>query len=155
MPVSELFKNALSKARALCASREYCISEILTKLRHWGLGDEECENIIELLKQDNFINEERYALGFVADKFKYNKWGKLKIASQLMAKNIPGDMIRKALDTIDNEIYKNTLSDLISAHRRLVKARNHYDLKAKLLRYGLSKGFESSLLYDLLNDLEQ
>ena len=45
-----------------------------------------------------------------------------------------------------------TLSNLISAHRRSVKAKNQYDLKAKLLRYGLSKGFESSLLYDLLND---
>jgi SOS response regulatory protein OraA/RecX len=43
---------------------------------------------------------------------------------------------------------------MIFIHRKSVKAKNNYDLKAKLLRYGLSKGFESSILYDILNDFE-
>jgi regulatory protein len=94
-------------------------------------------------------------MAFVKDKFNYNKWGKIKIALHLKAKNIPGDIIGKAFDTIDNDLYLKTLSDLISVHRRSVKSKHPYDLKAKLLRYGLSKGFESSLLYDILNDIEE
>jgi len=39
-------------------------------------------------------------------------------------------------------------------HRKSIKAKNQFDLRGKLLRYGLSKGFESSLLYDILNDME-
>ena len=69
-------------------------------------------------------------------------------------KTFPDEIIKKALDSIDNETYKQTLVNLLSVHRRSVKAKNQYDLKAKLLRYGLSKGFESSLLYDLLNESE-
>jgi regulatory protein len=107
-----------------------------------------------MLKDENFINEERYSTAFVKDKFNYNKWGKVKIAAHLRTKNIPGEIIKTSLDTIDKELYKNTLKDLISHHRRSVKYKNNYDLKSKLLRYGLSKGFESNLLYDILNDIE-
>ncbi len=151
MPDNELFKASVNKAMALCARREYCISEVMTKLQSWGTDDADNARIIELLKKDNFINEERYATGFVKDKFNYNKWGKIKITAHLRAKNIPAGLIKTALDTIDNEHYIKTLNNLLSTHRRSVKAKNQYDLKAKLLRYGLSKGFESSLLYDLLN----
>jgi regulatory protein len=154
MPYKELFKASVNKAMALCSRREYCISEVMDKLHSWGTDAADNERIIELLKKENFINEERYAFGFVKDKFNYNKWGKLKITAHLRAKNIPGDLIKQALDSIDNETYNKTINDLLSAHRRSVKAKNQYELKAKLLRYGLSKGFESSILYDLLNTFE-
>ena len=45
------------------------------------MDDKDSAGIIELLKMDNFINEKRYALGFVKDKFNYNKWGKMKISA--------------------------------------------------------------------------
>jgi len=66
---------------------------------------------------------------------------------------VPQDIISSALDSIDNDLYIKLLRELIEAHRKSVKAKNQYDLKAKLLRYGFSKGFESNLLYDILNDL--
>lgn len=155
MADNSLYKSGLNKAMALCARREYCSGEILAKLESWEIGIEDCGKIIESLKKENFINEERYALGFVKDKFNYNKWGKLKIAAHLKAKNIPSGLIDEALKTMDNEKYRQMLSNLLTAHRRSVKAKNQYDLKAKMMRYGLSKGFESSLLYDLLNEMEE
>jgi regulatory protein len=153
MSEDALFKTALRKAMDLCAHHEYCCSEMLEKLRSWGIHSIDNENIIDLLLSENFINEARYSQAFVKDKFNFNKWGKVKIAAHLRAKSIPGDIIKKSLDTLDNVLYTKTLTDLISSHRRSVKAKNQYDLKAKLLRYGLSKGYESSLLYDILNDI--
>jgi len=150
MADNELFKTALNKAMALCAGREYSAGEIVSKLKLWGLEANECGRIIQLLKNEGFINEERYALAFVRDKFRYNKWGKVKLSAHLRSKNISDDVIRMALDSIDDETYRNTIENIISAHRRTVRAKNQYDLKAKLLRYGLSKGFESNLLYDML-----
>jgi regulatory protein len=121
----------------------------------WGVENNDDEKIIGILINENFINELRYATAFVRDKFKYNKWGKVKIAAQLRVKKLPSDIISSALDSIDKEQYIKLMRGLIEGHRRTVKAKNQYDLKAKLLRYGLSKGFESSLLYDILNDLEE
>lgn len=149
-----LLKTALSKAMDQCSRREFCSNDIRIKLQLWGIGNNDSEKIISILISDNFINELRFATAFVRDKFKYNKWGKVKIAAHLRTKNIPSDIIRTSLDSIDNETYTEMLKSLIANHKRSVKAKNQYDLKAKLLRYGLSKGFESSLLYELLNDLE-
>jgi regulatory protein len=155
MSEDTLFKTALTRAMRLCSQSEYCTGDIRNKLHSWGVSENDIEKIVILLLEDKFINEERFTRAFVKDKFTMNKWGKIKISSHLKAKNIPGDIIRAALDTIDNDLYKKILSDMISNHRRIVKAKNQYDLKAKLLRYGLSRGFESNLLYDLLNDIAE
>jgi len=155
MADKELFTMVLNKAMSQCSQREYCLEDISGKLALWGIENDDSEKILEILIKENFINEKRYASAFVRDKFKYNKWGKVKIAAHLKAKNIPGDIIRLALDNIDNEQYIKFIRELINGHRRTIKAKNQYDLKAKLLRYGLSKGFESSLLFEILNDPEE
>jgi len=148
-----LYKSALDKAMAHCSRREFCCDDIRSKLSLWGVENNDAGKIIGTLIRENFINESRYAEAFVRDKFKYNKWGKAKIAAHLNSKKLPSDIIKTALDSIDNEQYIKLLRGLIEGHRKTVKAKNQYDLKAKLLRYGLSKGFESSLLYDMLNEM--
>jgi len=155
MGESAIYKTALNKAMAQCSRREYCCSDIRNKLISWNTGENDIDKIITVLLNENFINEQRFANAFVKDKFNYNKWGKIKISAHLKAKKIPGDIIKSALNSIDYDYYTKNLKDLISAHRKSVKAKNQYELKAKLLRYGLSKGFESNLLYDLLNETEE
>lgn len=155
MSEKALFKIALEKAMAKCSRREYCSDDIRNKLSLWGVENNNIGKILRILISDNFINEPRYATAFVKDKFKYNKWGKVKISAHLRGKKVPQDIISSALDSIDNDLYIKLLRELIEAHRKSVKAKNQYDLKAKLLRYGLSKGFESSLVYDILNEIEE
>jgi regulatory protein len=154
MAEENLYNACLRKAMAVCAKREYCRSDILHKLQSWQLPVKDIDSILERLVSDKFIDENRYAHAFVKDKFRYNKWGKIKISSALRLKNIPGDVINRALESIDDEAYINAVKTLIMTHRKSVTAKNQYDLKGKLLRYGLSKGFESHILYDILNDLE-
>jgi len=154
MAENSLYKTALSKAMNQCSKREHCISEMETKLEAWGLPEIDCRKIIHTLISENFINEERYAMAFVKDKFTYNRWGKVKISAHLRAKRIAPEQINIALASIDNDLYINAIKTIIHSHRRMVKAKNQYEMKAKLLRFGLSRGFESHLLYDLLNDLD-
>jgi regulatory protein len=155
MSENTLFKTALNKAMAECSRREFCSEDIRKKLVEWGVENNDAEKIIGVLIREKFIDESRYASAFVRDKFKYNKWGKVKIAAHLRAKKLSSDLIKSALDSIEDELYNRFLRELIESHRRSVKAKNKFDLKAKLLRYGLSKGFESNLLYDILNEIEE
>jgi regulatory protein len=151
---NELYNTALKRAMSLCAGREICLSDIKQKLNGWGVEDGDKQKIINRLINDKFIDERRYALAFVKDKFKYNKWGKIKLSAALRMKNIADETIREALDSIDEEIYRAALKSIITNRRKTLKSRSLYDLKGKLLRYGLSKGFESHLIYDLLNEDE-
>ena len=155
MTENTLYRTALSKAMSQCSRRELCCSEVESRLETWGLQKSDCQKIIDILIKENFINEERYAHAFVKDKFNHNRWGRIKIAAHLRAKSIPSEIIRSALSSIDPESYRNIMKALIDGHKRSVKARNSYEMNAKLLRFGLSRGFESSLLYDILNELDE
>ena len=155
MTENSLVKTALNKAMALCASREYSSEDIRLKLYSWGLDASGAISVISTLIKENFINDKRYAEAFVKDKYKQNKWGKVKIAAHLRLKNIPSEIIESALATIDDGQYRQTIRDILTSHRRFIKAKNQFDLKGKLLRFGLSKGIESHILYDILNEMEE
>lgn len=153
MGENERYKSSLAKAMALCSKREYCTEDIRGKLRSWSVDSNETEKILNTLLKENFLNEVRFCEAFTRDKFRYNKWGKIKIAVHLKAKKIPYENIKAALELIDNELYISTLKELLFQKRKIITAKNQYELKGKLLRFGLSKGFESSLLYDILNEI--
>lgn len=153
-PETDTIKTALGKAMALCAKSELCRRDIGLKLESWGLGSTEAESVINTLVRENFINNQRYAESFVRDKYRHNKWGKVKIAAHLRSKNIEPEMILNALSLLDDDQYRQMITDTLNSHRKFIKAKNQYDLKGKLLRFGLSKGFESQILYDILNELD-
>lgn len=152
MERQELIKSALNKAMYLCSKREYCREEIRQKLVSWDVSNSDSEKILDSLVAERFIDESRYANAFTRDKFKYNKWGKVKIASQLKLKRIPKDIISESLGGIDHDAYVLLLKDLLTAQKKRIKANSEYELKGKLLRFALSKGFESSLVYEILWD---
>jgi regulatory protein len=154
MTENDIVKTALKKAMALCASREYSSEEIRLKLYSWGLDASGAESVISTLINENFVNDKRYAEAFVKDKYNQNKWGKVKIAAHLRAKRIASELIESSLAAIDDGQYRKTIRDILTSHRRHIKAKNQFDLKGKLLRFGLSKGFESHILYDILNEME-
>lgn len=154
MTENSLVKTALNRAMALCASREYASEDIRLKLYSWGLDTSGTISVMSKLTKENFVNDKRYSEAFVKDKYNQNKWGKVKIAAHLRAKSIPSEFIESALAAIDDKEYRQTIRDILTSHRRFIKAKNQFDLKGKLLRFGFSKGFESHILYDILNDLE-
>jgi regulatory protein len=148
----ERYSILLKKAMAYCAGKECCRRDTSQKLSSWGADGPEIERILNQLVNEKFIDEERYSSAFARDKFRQNKWGKIKIGAELRQKNIPANIITMALESIDEKAYREALETIISRYRRTVKAKNKYELKGKLLRYGLSKGFESHLLYEILNE---
>lgn len=152
MPENTLINTAKNKAMALCARTEYCSSAIRSRLKSWGVSDADAGMILSELIKERFIDDNRYTSAFVRDRFIHNKWGKMKIASHLKMDKIPEETIQAALGEIDDAIYLKTIREIINDHKKSVKAKNQYDLKGKLLRFGLSKGFESHLLYDILNE---
>jgi len=147
-------KTALNKAMALCASREYCSDDIRIKINSWGLNETDAGIVIKELIKENFIDDKRYAEAFVKDRYLHNKWGKAKIAAHLRAKKIEPELIGSALALLDEDQYKQNIREILASHRKFIKAKNRYDLKGKLLRYGLSKGFESHILYDILSEMD-
>ncbi|HPR30903.1 MAG TPA: regulatory protein RecX [Prolixibacteraceae bacterium] len=146
-------KEALEKAMALCAQSEKCRSEIAEKLFRWGLDETQTEIVLKELIEQKFIDENRYSLFYVRDKFRFNRWGKVKMAYLLRQKKIPDLLIQDALSDIDDEAYLDALKILLNQYARKKHFKNEYDKKARLTRFALSRGFEYGPIEQALNDL--
>lgn len=146
------YKKALNKAMYLCSKSEKCKSEILKKLHDWKANPKEHQTIIEQLENQKYIDEERYVRFYVNDKFKYNKWGKIKIKAMLFQKKIPEKLINKALGKISQSDYIEMLKNVINLKKKTIKETDPYKLKNKLLQYGLSKGFEIDIILQILEN---
>jgi regulatory protein len=144
----------LQKAQKVCSGREYCISDIMLLLDRWGAKDEKTKSaVINKLIGEKFIDEVRYCKAFARDHFTYSQWGRVKITQGLKSKNIPAEAIASGLEAIDEEEYLALLRKIIREQQKRIKAKNRYDLKGKILRHALGKGFESHLVYDLINSV--
>lgn len=143
----------LARARQLCATREYCVSDIRSKMASWGTDEHEAEKMIAILKKEKFIDEARYAGAFARDRFRYQKCGKVKIAAAMKLKHIPSDIIAEGMATIDESEYRDALREILAVHRKNIKSKNQYDLRGKLMRHALAKGYESHLVYEMIGDI--
>jgi len=145
------YKEALLRASALCSRQEQCTGHIKEKLRAWNVNDDDVNRIIKKLQEENFLNDQRYAAFFVKDKFRFNRWGKIKISFILRQKGIVGETIREALEQINQEDYFQTCLDLIKSKSATLKEKNQFARKAKLFRFASNRGFESDLIHRILN----
>ncbi len=148
------FEEALVRASSICARQEKCIFDIEKKLKDWEVEPIVSERVIDKLIEEKFIDEERYVKFYVKDKFKFNRWGKIKIKWQLSAKQIKGKQVDEALQQINDEEYIDALAQLLKQKRSKIKEDDDYKVKASLIRYASSRGFEQDLIYQLL-DSEQ
>lgn len=147
-------KELLLKAMKACSGREYCISDIRTMLERWGAASEDTvEKVIRRLLAESFIDENRYSRAYALDHFRYNHWGKVKIAVGLRSRKIPEEAIAYGLEAIDDEEYMALLKKVVDDQRKKIKAKNRFDLKGRLLRHVLGKGFESHLAYEAINSI--
>jgi regulatory protein len=136
----------LHKAASYCSISEHCISEVELKLKAWGVEQDKTEKIISKLIEDDFINEKRYCIAFVKDKFHFNKWGKIKISYSLKQKGLDNKLISNALNTIDEGEYEEMLAVLLKAKLKTIKWEYEYEKMGKLFNFAQSRGFESSII---------
>ena len=151
--MNQIQEEAYERAAVLCSMYEKSETAIRKKLMEWGLKHDEIDLVVEKLTAENFINDARYAQSYVRDKFRLNKWGKVKITFNLKAGNIASSIIREALEEINNDEYRSTLTDLIVNRNKSIKAANDYDRKAKLFRFAQSRGFEQTIILEILDNL--
>ena len=151
---NESNKAALKRAMTLCSRSEKCISDIMSKLSDWGISDHaEMQKIIQELINEKFIDESRYAKFYALDKHKFNNWGKIKIRMMLISRGISTSNTDMALREIDMETYRSNLLQTMKSKRSTIKAKNQFDIKAKLFRFAQSKGYEADLIYKTLDEI--
>jgi|ERR1035438_5495103 regulatory protein len=143
----------LLKLQKYCAYQERCTFDIIAKLKYWNVNKNQFESIISNLKEQNFLDEDRYAKSFARGKFRVNKWGKRKIFYELNHKNIPDPVIQAGLDDIDNGEYYEVLKNLILKKNLELSNKKSLDIRQKIINFAQGKGFEIELILGIMKEL--
>ena len=146
-------EQALQKVRHYCAYQERSHYEVRQKLRELGIRQSDQEEIISSLIEDDYLNEERFAVQFAGGKFRMNDWGRKKIMYGLREKRVSDYNINKALRSIDEEEYEKKLHTLAEKKYELLKEEQYMERKKKTIDYLLQKGFEHELVSKVVNSI--
>ena len=147
----QIAKQAYSKMARLCSRSEQCSADIRKKIIAFELVSEVVDEIIEKLKAEKYLNDERYIKAYVADKFRINKWGRIKMRHYLKMKGLPETLVQNELDKIDEEKYKAVLIKTMKAKAKTVKKKNKFEKMGQIIRFAQTRGFEPELIHRYMN----
>lgn len=139
-------KQALAKAESFCVYQERSQKEVRYKLVEWGMRGDELEEIITDLIINNFLNEERFAKSYASGKFNIKHWGRVKIKQGLKLKGVPDKILQKAIYSIDEDDYLQTIEKLAVKKAESLAENDAFKRKNKLMNYLQAKGFETDLI---------
>lgn len=145
MPYSRTLslEQALQKARHYCGYQERCHREVQEKLYSFGLRKKDVDQALSTLIEEDYLNEERYAIQYAGGHFRLKSWGRVRIRYELKQKQVSDYCIKKALAVIGEEEYEQTLARLAEARAAaLADEPNAYIRRQKVQEYLMRKGYE-------------
>lgn len=153
MEKTEQATHIYERMALLCSRTEYCSNDIRKKIATMDIGDEDVEQIINKLREEKFIDDRRFVKAYANDKFKLNKWGRIKIRYNLKMKGLPDEIISEELNNLDEEQYKKVLIKIMKDKSRTSNVKNRFDKMIKIIRYAQNRGFEPELIHRYMNDV--
>ena len=139
-------EQALQKLKHYCAYQERCHSEVKEKLYNLGVWKKDHDEIISTLIEENYLNEERFAIAFAGGKWRVKQWGRVKIKYELKQKKVSEYCIKKALQQISEEEYLAVIKKMADEKYASLKAEQYLVRKKKTMDFLIRKGFEMDLV---------
>lgn len=134
-------EQILSKLTAMCSRSEHCTRDVMEKMRRWQVDEATSVRVLDYLKREKYVDDRRYARFFINDKVKYNRWGRRKVEQALRMKGVSVDDYADSLSELADADYEEILLPLLRSKMRSVKAASDYELKMKLVRFAMGRGF--------------
>jgi regulatory protein len=140
-------EKALQKLKHFCGYQERSHGEVKQKLYSLGLSGKEAEELISRLIEEEYLNEERFAIAYASGKSRNNGWGRIKIKHALEQKRVSNYCILKALRSMDESEYLAGFKRIADKKWfALQSEKNIFVKKNKWLQFLLQRGFEQSII---------
>lgn len=174
------FEKALARAMKFCSQAEKCSFQVrryLCRCRILSrcLSPEEIESVLDLLVEEGFVDDRRFAMAYASDKMRLFKWGSVKVRNSLSGFGIGSDIIDEAVlhgltvnrldshmedseadhESLEQEnlrqlVGKKLVSLLRGADYKSLDYEQKQKLYAKLFRFAIGRGYESRDVSELL-----
>lgn len=143
----------LQKLARYCAYQERCVQELEQKMKSFEVSTSDYPEYLAWLRENNYLNEARFVEIFVRSKFNQKSWGRTKINYELRKRGISASLLASAWDGIDDADYIEKARALLKKKRDEIKSGTSPQRYQKCYNFGISKGYESALVRELLKPL--
>ena len=149
-------EQALAALMRYAAKAERSSGDAMRLMRRWEVPENERGKVLARLVEMRFIDDNRYAVTYVREKSRLSGWGVHKIRAGLRAKGIDARIIEEALTQLpDKEAGNERLRELLQRKLKGIKGGTPYEVKGKLLRFGLSRGYDYGDVTDVIDTVMQ
>lgn len=145
-------EQGLQKLKHYCAYQERSHFEVKQKLYDLGVWKKDHDEILASLIEENYLDEERFAIAFAGGKFRAKQWGRVKIRYELKQRQVSEYCIKKALKQITEEDYHTTLKKLAEDRYASLKGEQYLVRKKKTIDYLIGRGYEPSMVHGVVNN---
>lgn len=156
---SFLYKSELLQIRdaafRLLARRLHSTHELKLKLIKKKYDKLIIDNVIQSLKEENYLNDDQFAKLLTEEKYVKKKFGKNKIRAELYKKGIDKSVIDSILNNQDDELNYDNAIFLAKKKLKFLneKKTDKKKLKEKLYSFLSRKGYDSELIMKVINNM--
>jgi len=144
-------EEAIKKLEYYCTYQDRCYKEVISKLKSLGMYQDAINHILQHLTEHQFLDESRFAKSFARGKHIYKFWGRKRIEMELKMRDISTYNIKNALKEIETD-YQKHFFELAEKKWQSITADTLEKKKQKWIRYMQRKGYESSLIFEFINN---
>jgi regulatory protein len=156
--IDEKLQRALDVGYAYLNRRERTVSEVRALLERKGVSPELIDPAVRTFAEQGFLDDERFARLFVADKRGLEQWGSERIRRGLIGRGIERELAERALapgpgdaDPFADEAATELERALELVRRRFPDPPRERRERDRALGMLLRKGYESELALDVLS----
>ena len=113
------------------------------------LGDTLVELVIRRLKDQGYLNDSRYAAAYSSYRRDNEKFGRMRVITDLKSKGVHGDVIESAVSTAYNQVDEERQARDYLRRKRLQKPKNERET-ARVFRHLVRAGFRSKTIFTIL-----
>ena len=113
------------------------------------LGRTLVELIVVRLKDQGYLNDAKYAAAYSSFRRDNEKFGRMRVVTDLKAKGVHGDVIEKAVSSAYEEVNEEKLARDYLQRKRLRKPSDQKEA-ARIFRQLLRAGFGSKTIFAIL-----
>lgn len=130
-------------------------SELKEYLLKKGFDELLINDVIERLKNENLINEEKYINAYINDKISLSKDGPFKIKRNLLDLELNEYLIDEYLSKVSFSVWQEKIDKIISKRVNLMKNKSEYTIKNKLREDLFNLGYDKDQIELSLNNIEK
>ncbi len=140
-PQAELGKKPFDVAVKYLARKARTVREVERFLDAEEYGEFEVYQVIERLKELNYLNDASYAEEFVRSRLATKPISRMKLREQLLAHEISRDTVEEALLSITDEAERKNACIIAKKHAAQLRDVEDDEFEVRLLRRIVSRGY--------------